>query len=254
MSAAAEWAQALREWGIPSHILGQAPESPWIHPPAMFTVPDLIPQTPSHVRARECNPQSVLDVGCGGGIAAFAAAPPATRVIGVDHQQAMVDMFANNARERGLQCSTVLGDWPDVAHHTPQADVVTCHHVAYNVADIAPFLTALNAHAYRRVVIEVPETHPLASMTPAWQHFWNLERPTTPTAANLLDIARQIGFDAHIERWISALGRPQPFEDQVRHLRIRLCLSADRDPEIAQWLTANPPPAERALATIWWDI
>jgi len=34
------------------------------------------------------------EVGCGGGIAAFATVPPVRHVIGVDHQPEMLDMFS----------------------------------------------------------------------------------------------------------------------------------------------------------------
>ena len=254
MTAAQEWAESLASWAIPANILDQAPESPWIHPPAMFTVPDVITDTPSHLRAREVMPSSVLDVGCGGGIAAFALTPPAQHVIGVDHQQAMLDMFEANAQERGVEATTVFGDWPEAAQRTPHADVVVCHHVAFNVPGIAAFLISLSEHAGKRVVLELPVTHPLSSLTPAWEHFWALGRPSEPTAQLLLEVARECGFSANIKEWASPLGRPQPFEDQVRHLRIRLCLPAERDEEIAEFLRAHPAPTQRELATIWWDI
>lgn len=60
----------------------------------MFELPAVITDSPSHQRAREVNPSSFLDIGCGGGIAAFAT--DANIVIGVDHQPEMLTMFANN--------------------------------------------------------------------------------------------------------------------------------------------------------------
>ena len=64
----------------------------------------------------------------------------------------MLDVFALEAAARGVQCTTVLGDWPAVSAPTPACDVVVCHHVFYNVQDLAPFVTELSAHARRRVV------------------------------------------------------------------------------------------------------
>ena len=80
-SAADRWRLSLARWAIPEEILANAPESPWIHPPELFGVPEVIEDSPSHERAREAVPANgtVLDVGCGGGVAAFALTPPAAR-------------------------------------------------------------------------------------------------------------------------------------------------------------------------------
>jgi SAM-dependent methyltransferase len=254
-NAAQKWAKDLAEWAIPENIITQAPESPWIHPPAMFTLPSEIPDSPSHQRAREAVPAggSVLDIGCGGGIAAFAIAPPAGTVIGVDHQAEMLKMFAQSADEKGFDHTEVLGDWPDVSPQTPKADVVTCHHVAYNVAQIEPFLKALDAHATKRVVIELPQQHPLSTMRDSWKHFWNLDRPVNPNPQDLIAVLAEMGITANLELWNGPKLRPLDIEDDVRFLRIRLCLDSSRDPEIRQFLEAQEPMESRALATIWWD-
>ena len=255
-NAARKWATDLGEWAIPENIMAQAPESPWIHPPAMFTLPTEIPESPSHVRAREAMPAggSVLDIGCGGGIAAFAIAPPAGTVIGVDHQAEMLEMFAQSATGKGLDHKEVLGDWPEVSPQTPQADVVTCHHVAYNVAEIEPFLAALDSHATKRVVIELPQQHPLSTMRNAWKQFWNLERPVNPTPQDLIEVLKQMGIEASLELWQGPKLRPLDIEYDIRFLRIRLCLDSTRDPEIREFLAAQEPMESRALATIWWDV
>ncbi len=142
-SAAERWRQSLEAWSIPVEILEVAEESPWIHPVELFLVPDVIESTPSHDRAREALHEggSVLDVGCGAGVAAFALTPPASLVIGVDQQPQMLDEFRANAERREVACETYEGSWPKVAEETPSADVVTAHHVVYNVGDILPFST-----------------------------------------------------------------------------------------------------------------
>jgi SAM-dependent methyltransferase len=259
LSAADRWARDLAAWHIPDRILNVAPRSPWIHPVELFRAPDEpAPDSPSHARAKERLEagNSVLDIGSGGGRAAFAVAPPATMVIGVDHQQGMLDSFADASQRRGLGHSEILGDWPDVADRTPVADVVVCHHVVYNVSDLGPFVTALNAHARRRVVLELPQHHPLRSIAPLWRHFWDLDRPDGPTSSDALAVVRGNGFDAQIEEWGDAaaghaLPRP-PTAQQVEFMRIRLCLTPDRDAELAEVMAATPAPTRR-LATIWWD-
>lgn len=255
MTAADDWRAALAAWAIPEGILAQAPESPWIHPPALFGVPERIADSPSHARAREAlgDEASVLDVGCGGGVAAMALVPPARRLIGVDHQAAMLEMFRENARRRGVEADTLEGDWPDVAERAPIADVVTCHHVVYNVGDVVPFLRALDEHARRRVVIEMPTRHPLASMNDAWRHFWDLERPEGPAPRDLVAVLAEMGVDAHLETFESTSTREVDPERAVAFARVRLCLPASRDDEVRRYLAEHPAPATRALATVWWD-
>ena len=257
--AAAAWARDLDAWRIPDAIMAQAPRSPWIHPVELFRAdPDTTPDSPSHRLARQGVPPagSVLDVGCGGGRAAFAVVPPATQVIGVDQQQGMLDAFAAVAAQRGVGHAEILGDWPAVQDRTPSADVVVCHHVAYNVAALVPFVAALHAHARRRVVLELPERHPLSSMAPFWRHFWGLERPAGPTATDALAVVQEAGVPARIEVWEEDGGRrlsTVPWAQQVEFLRIRLCLTPDRDGELAELMQAQPPPGPRRIATIWWD-
>lgn len=254
---AAYWSHALAQWGIPEYILDQAPQSPWIHPVQSFRpTGDLYVDTPSRRRALDALGQSdrpsVLDIGCGGGRAAFGLTPPAAHVIGVDHQQAMLDVFADEAHQRGVACETVLGDWPDVVGRTPDADVVTCHHVLFNVRDLVPFVQALGSRARRRVVIELPQRHPLSWLSPFWEHFWDLQRPDSPTCDDALAVVRSAGFDAHLERF--DVGHPaSPVTDEhVEFTRIRLCLPASRDAELRELLDQHPSYG-RAFATIWWD-
>jgi SAM-dependent methyltransferase len=260
LNPAESWAHDLAAWRIPAEILAAAPQSPWIHPVDLFRAPDEpAPDSPSHARAREPLEAggSVLDVGCGGGRAAFAVAPPATTVTGVDHQQGMLDTFADAAARRGLRHAEILGDWPDVADRTPSADVVVCHHVVYNVAELEPFVFALDAHAGRRVVLELPRRHPLARMAPLWRHFWGLERPNGPTATDALAVIRGAGLDARLEAWDqepTTRALPElPVARQVELMRIRLCLTPSRDAELADLMAASPP-TPRQLATVWWDV
>ena len=255
MSLTSNWSSDLAAWGIPSEIIDQAPQSPWIHPSALFTVPEVISETLSHARARELMPEngSVLDIGCGGGIAAFAVAPPAKKVIGVDHQQEMLDMFAQTANDRNLQHEEFLGDWPDVASLVPAADVVTCHHVVFNISDIEPFVRELDSHAQRRVVIEMPQHHPLSSMSQAWKHFWNLDRPVNPTSKDFVTLLKSFGIDAHHEDWSHSVRSGISEEQNARFMRIRLCLPESRETEVRDFFREHPVPANRNLTTIWWD-
>ncbi len=253
------WARDLDSWAIPEEILAQAEQEPWAHPVAMFTVEGDIPDSPSHQRAREALPEggSVLDVGSGGGRASFALVPPAGMVIAADHQQDMLDAYARAAEERGVSHREYLGDWSDIADEVPEADVVVCHHVAYNVRDIVPFLRALDDHARRRVVLELPMTHPMSNMNELWKRFWDLDRPTEPTGDQLAAIAQAMGLDAHLEVWVDeSWGKrvDMPEAERIASVRRRLCLREDRDADVAAALLEEQDARPREVATIWWDV
>lgn len=257
MSTAAErWKNDLASWAIPQEILVQAVEKPWIHPPALFEIPEEIKDSLSHQRAREAMPHggSVLDIGCGGGIGAFAITPPAGNVIGVDEQQAMLDLFSNNAIKYGVTSQTILGQWPTVAEQTPIADVVTVHHVAFNVGEIVPFLAALNSHARKRVVLEVPIMHPMSNMNEGWRHFWNVIRPTVPVAGDLINVLEEMGIKAEIEYFEGEILLDKKVDGANGFIRRRLCLPEERQDELDAFIAEHPLPERRQLAVIWWDI
>jgi SAM-dependent methyltransferase len=256
--AAERWADLLAGWGVPAHILVQATESPWSHDPARFVVDDDLDRDEVSTRwAREVLPPvggTVLDVGCGGGRASLALVPPANEVIGVDSSAAMLDLYLDAAAELGVARRTIHGSWPDVADLAPYADVVVCHHVAYNVADIVPFVSTLTEHARLAVVLEIPTVHPMSAWAPAWRHFWGVERPAGPTSDDLVAVLREIGLDPEST---TSPRRPASADDMgqaqlVRIARRRLCLSADRERELTDWLAHHPLPWSDTMATIRW--
>lgn len=270
MSALEEWGRALLGWGVPDEILAKAPESPWGLPAELMrrraeTAPDLSPSTSAR-RAREALPEagSVLDVGVGGGAASLPLAPPAARVVGVDATEELLSVFHSAAAARGVEAVTILGRWPDVADRVETADVVICGHVLYNVQDLEPFALALDRHARRRVVIEITDRHPLAWMSDLWLRFHGLERPERPTADDALAALRELGLDVRRE---DEIRRPRSSgferrEDAVALVRRRLCLTPERDDEIARALGDrlvgreglwSAGPRHQTVVTLWWD-
>ena len=254
-SAAEKWKSDSTLWSIPDSILSQAETSPWIHPPALFEIPEQIAPTISHQRASEGLPRqgTVLDVGCGGGIGAFGITPQPSHAIGVDHQPEMLKMFTKNGDKRGISTQVFDGFWPEIAKSVPSADVVTAYHVVYNVSELVPFLQELNDHANSRVVIEMPVQHPLSSLNTAWKKFWDLERPTAPTPQDLLNVLDQMGIAAKIDYWSGKMRVDRTLDESAEFTRIRLCLPKERLDEIRAFLEIEPIPTVRELATIWWD-
>jgi len=186
-------------------------------------------------------------------MAAFALSDKAKHVIGVDHQQEMLTMFSENAANRSLTSEVYEGFWPAVSANVPIADVVTCHNVVYNVQEIVPFLKALDEHAKKRVVIEMPVHHPLANMDKLWKHFWKIDRPKDPTPADLIEVLKEIGINAQVQYWPGTVRQESNIDQAAEFMRIRLCLPKSREVEVKEFLTNQPRTGERDLATIWWD-
>jgi SAM-dependent methyltransferase len=257
-TAAARWTRLLGSWALPPEILAQAPASPWAHDPATFAVDDTLDRNTlaTHV-AREVLPASggsVLDVGCGGGRSSLALAPPATHLIGFDENPRMLEQFAVAADAAGVVHTAVQGRWPADEASAPVADVVVCHHVFYNVPDLAVFAAALTAHARLAVVAVLPPRHPLSSMNAAWKHFWNVDRPTGPTDHDAVAVLHELGIEPEVRRaprGSLARSATDPAA-MVASARRRLCLSADRDADIAAYLAEHPPSWSDEVVVLRW--
>jgi SAM-dependent methyltransferase len=247
--AAHRWADLQKGRGLPPEILARAPADPWTHDPADFTPPAEPPDAPSRAAGLALlgDGGTVLDVGCGGGAAAFALVPPATHVTGVDRQHDMLAVFTAAARERGVAHRTVPGSWPDAAGQAGIADVVVCHHVLHNVVDLPPFLTALTTAARRGVVVEMFAEHPMAWLDPLWARFHGLHRPPPATDDDAVAVLGELGVRPEVVEWERAGG---PRQDPAWVTR-RLCLPPDRIPDVASAMD-DLPPRPRSTATLTW--
>src|SRR4029079_6271699 len=134
-SAAARWVELQSGRGIPPEIRARVAWNPWHHEPSWFVLGPCPADAPPGGAGLELldPPGAVLDVGCGGGDAAFALAERATELIGVDRQRDMLDVLAANARAPRVPAGAVLGEWPAVSTEAGQAEVVVAHHVLHNV-------------------------------------------------------------------------------------------------------------------------
>ena len=196
----------------------------------------------------------MLDVGCGAGAAGLALVPPAGRVVGVDEMPAMLEELSRRAEAKGADHAEIVGRWPDAEAEAPVTDVVVCHHVIYNVADLAPFAVALDGHARRRVVVESTQTHSLSWMDQLWKELHGIDRPPGPTVADAVAVLGEAGIEPQVERWedrffLADFDR----SEAVAFVRRRLCLSSARDADIEEALERVQLPRSRPVATVWWD-
>jgi SAM-dependent methyltransferase len=262
------WRADLEAWAIPEHITAAVSDSPWVLPRQVFARrADRLagaPAGPSYQRAWAAldPPGSVLDVGSGAGSACLPLLPRCTELTAVDGEPDMLELLRMRAEQAGMRARLVRGIWPAVADEAGRADLVTCHHVTYNVKDIRAFLAALTRAARRLVVVEMTATHPLTSLNDLWLKFHGLRRPDGPTAADLLAILAALGIEAGHESWRRPSGADYAnFAELVEVTRRRLCLAPDRADDVGRALRAagvDPDHAVdlgssgREVVTIWW--
>lgn len=206
--------------------------------------------TPSNTAALAALPDggSVLDVGCGAGAASLPLTRRAKRLIGVDSSPRLLAEFGLRAAALAAEVVAIDGAWPAVEGQVETADVVVCHHVVYNVPDLAAFALALTRHARRRVVLELTHRHPLSDLNSLWLRFHDLRRPEHPDADDAERVLGEAGLSVEREDWVpgempAALDRRQ----LVAWTRRRLCLTPDRDREVEDALEDLSKASGRAL-------
>ncbi len=250
MTSAERWAELAHGLAIPQEILDAVDESPWGFAPGLFSgrADDAMtsrPDTPSDAAARAVvrDGATILDVGCGAGAAALRFARERVSFTGLDPSTELLDEFETRASSAGRPLTRVESIWPaEVAIH----DLVLCHHVAYNVADIVPFVRALVDAARDLVVIELTTRHPLDWLRPLWQALHGWDAPAGPTADLLTDVIVEMGVAATREDWT----RPhEPMLAGHDGLRRRLCLPADRERDLSELLVTCPVPTEQNVTT-----
>ena len=263
------WQADLAAWAIPEHITSAVADSPWVLPRQVFARrADRLaaaPSGPSFEREwAALDPAgTVLDVGSGAGAASLPLLARCAGLAAVDTDVEMLRLLGERASRAGVAARLIQGTWPDVAAQAGLADVVTCHHVTYNVpTNTGRSSVALTAAARRSVIVEMTATHPLTSLNDLWLKFHGLRRPVGPTAADLLAILAALGIEAGHVTWRRPGGADYAsFAELAEVTRRRLCLPPDRAAEVASALTeAGVDPEHpvdlgtsgREVVTIWW--
>lgn len=252
-SAQQRWTAQLAAWTIDPEILAGAPESPYGFPEGLFGSQSGAESTHRAIRVALPDGGSLLDIGCGGGAASIPLAPIVGSLLAVDSSERMLAAFSEAAQTSGIPTRTWLGTWADVAPDVPVADVAVAANVVYNVPDIGNFLHTMTAHARRRVVIELTDSHPWTSMAPLWRRFHHQERPDGPTTADFLDVTTELGFHPRVETFRRVTPWANASPDVVLAFnRRRLCLPVEREPEVAAAMRELPAAGPGTASTVWW--
>lgn len=193
---------------IPQRLLDAAEESPygwapWIWERLSAVARSAPPPVTLEVASRLAGEHgSVLDVGAGRGRASLPLAVSGHDLTAVEPDAGMADGFEEEVARLGVSARLVRGRWPEVAGQVPQADVVLSANVVYDVADIGPFVAALDGAARRGVVVEMTERHPRVSIAPLFRAVHGVDRPDGPSVDDLVDvIVEEVGVRPEVERW-----------------------------------------------------
>ena len=151
-----------------------------------------------------------LDIGAGAGRYALpiarAVAPSGGEVVAVDPSAGMLAGLREIAADHGIgNVRTVEGRWPEpaVVDAAGVADAALIAHVSYDIAEIGPFVRAMEAAARRLCVAVLMERQPSSIADVCWPPVWGETRIALPALPEFVELLRARGRDpsvAHLER------------------------------------------------------
>lgn len=269
MTPADRWRTQLEAWRIPDELLAAVDESPYGWPQRFWkrrsqvAVDGPEPRTLEIVRRSMSADGSVIDIGAGRGRASLPLAVEGHRVTAVERDPGMAEGLREDAARLGVEVEVVERGWPDAAGVVGTADVVMSAHVVYDVHDIEGFLRAMIACATSAVVLELSEHHPWSGLASYYRLLHDLDRPSGPTADDLVDVvAGIIGTRPEVERWQRSGGLYFESRDElVEMFGRRLVLPRSRWDELDEMLDVTEidgrfyvGDSQRRLVTVWWSV
>jgi SAM-dependent methyltransferase len=136
-----------------------------------------------------CRPDDVwLDIGAGGGRYALPIALLARQVRCVEPSGGMIDVLRKGMLEHGItNLQIVEGRWP-LPGFEQGADVSLMAHIGYDIAEIGPFLDAMEAATRRTCVAVLGEGAMTTTATLFWQPIHGEPRVALPALPDLLTL------------------------------------------------------------------
>ena len=270
-SPAARWKAELEAWAIPDRLLEQAEESPYGWPAELWR------RRTRESRSRQENTPTtsvvsellgadgtLIDVGAGTGRSCLPYARAGHRVTAVEKNPGMAAGLREEVQSEGLAVEVVEGAWPEAAARVLASDVVLSSHVVHDVADISPFIRALDGHCRRGVVVEMTCVHPWTTMNHLYRAIHDLERPDGPSVEDLMEVVvSELGAEVGVVRWERAPDLWfQSWEEILAYYGRRVVVPRARRSELRPLLeehvvaTGNRlyvTEGPRSFATLWWS-
>ena len=148
-----------------------------------------------------------LDIGAGAGRYALpiarALAPSGGAVVAVDPSAGMLSGLREIAAEHAIRnVRTVEGRWPEpaVVDAAGMADVALIAHVSYDIAEIGPFVRAMEASARRLCVAVLMERQPSSIADVCWPPVWGEPRVALPALPDFVELLRARGREPSVDR------------------------------------------------------
>ena len=172
-------------WVIPQNLLDAAPQSPYGWPASLWRAagrrgPCLRSGDPTlETIGRLAGPGgAVLDIGAGTGRASLPACQGGHPVTAVEPNETMLEGL--EAASADLPVTIVEGRWPEARSGRLPIEVAMCAHVVFDVAEVGPFLSAMNEKAPAGVVVEMTERHPWVHLGPYYRALHNSSDRSAP--------------------------------------------------------------------------
>lgn len=266
--AAEGWAESLAGWALPAELLASVDQSPYAWPARVFARtatrrPD--PVTGPLLLQLLPEAGTLIDVGAGTGRLSLPIAAAGHRVLAVEPNAAMAAELERGAASMTGSVAVVRRRWPEVAAAVGPHDVALTANVVYDVADIGPFLQALDHSATLAVVVELTQRHPWDGLRGYYRSLHDVELPDGPTVDDLVAVIGEvIGVTPQRCDWPSP--RSLTFESRDALLELyatRLCVPDDRRSELEQLIGDDIEEIDDGafalrlpsggMTTLWWE-
>ena len=146
----------------------------------------------------------LLDIGAGAGRYALPLALIAREVVAIDPSDGMLAALRGAMDDHGIRnVRTVSGRWPIPGWpppDVPPADVALIANVGYDIAEIGPFLDAMEANAERLCVAVLMERQPSSIAAPFWPPIHGEARVPLPALDDFVALLEARGTPAEVTR------------------------------------------------------
>lgn len=255
--ALAEWARRVQANNDQVAKYREAPERPDFYGPVASSFradPRRTDEPALSVLQSLVEPEeSWLDIGAGGGRYALPLALHAREVIAVEPSAGMLTVLREAMAEFGIDNIRIVESrWPMEADPVT-ADVALIAHVGYDIADIGPFIDAMEASAKRLCVAVLLSKAPASLADTFWPAVHGVERVPLPALPEFLSLllARGRLFEVRLSR-----RQPMTYhsaEDAARFLRQQLWVEpgSDKDQVLQRLISERVEERDGRFAANW---